>query len=246
MAEANFSHLHVQTYLFYLSILPWLIVKLLMHVFQSIKIHPNHLSRRCLREYYRLYLRTTARITPDHRTARKRKKPAAVGFLGFLSSIVITVGCCVFGTYLRCCSIPLCTLRADHTSVAMRSTATVERFDTDSFKVGIDNHASRCMANCTTHFEDLKLVESNNKVGGINDGLAIKGVGTFIFDIEDDDGCLHTIKVPNSLYLPELKLCLLSPQHWAQEAKDDYPRPRGTRMENDAHGCVLICGKVRQ
>ena len=96
------------------------------------------------------------------------------------------------------------------------------------------------MANRTSQFVDLKLVNSNSKVGGISEGLEIKGVGTFVFDIEDDNGALHTIKIPNSLYLPKLKLCLLLPQHWAQEARDEHPHPRGTRMENDAHGCVLI------
>lgn len=71
-------------------------------------------------------------------------------------------------------------------------------------------------------------------MGGIKGGLAI------IFDIEDDDGMIHTIRILNSLYVPGLQMCLLSPQHWAQEANDDSPIPRGTRMENDATGCKLI------
>jgi hypothetical protein len=44
---------------------------------------------------------------------------------------------------------------------------------------------------------------------------------------------LHEIKIPDSLYVPELKRCLLSPQHWVQEAKDNYPRPKNTRMSQD-------------
>ncbi len=44
---------------------------------------------------------------------------------------------------------------------------------------------------------------------------------------------LHEIKIPNSLHVPELKSCLPSPQHWVQEAKDNYPRPKGTRMGQD-------------
>jgi hypothetical protein len=43
----------------------------------------------------------------------------------------------------------------------------------------------------------------------------------------------HEIKIPNSLYVPELKRCLLSPQHWVQEVKDNYPMPKGTRMSQD-------------
>ena len=114
------------------------------------------------------------------------------------------------------------------------------RFDTDSFKIGVDNHASRCMSNNRAHFEDLRLSRSNATVGGIAGGLAIKGIGTFRFRVEDDDGKVHTICIPNSLYLPSLPVSLLSPQHWAQEARDDIPISHGTRMENYADGCKLI------
>jgi hypothetical protein len=64
-------------------------------------------------------------------------------------------------------------------------------------------------------------------------GFDIKGTGTFKFEIKDDDGMLHKIKIPNSLYASELKRCLLSPQHWVQEEKDNYPRPKGMRMSLD-------------
>ncbi len=92
-------------------------------------------------------------------------------------------------------------------------------FDTDSFKIGIDNHASRCMSNNRAHFEHFR---------------------PFVFKLEDDDGKIHTIRIPNSLYIPRLPLSLLSPQHWAQEANDNTPLQNGTRMENFANGCKLI------
>ena len=99
------------------------------------------------------------------------------------------------------------------------------------------------MANSPHLFEDLRLVDQTTQVQGIGDGLEIKGTGTFVMRIEDDDGGTHTIKIPNSLYLPALRQCLLSPQHWAQEAGDNYPLPRGTRMENDDKRCVLVWGQ---
>jgi hypothetical protein len=74
------------------------------------------------------------------------------------------------------------------------------------------------MANAPHLFEDLQLIDNAGKVHGIGEGLAIKGKGMFKFSIEDDNGKNHTIKIPNSLYVPGLKQCLLSPQHWAQEA----------------------------
>ncbi len=93
------------------------------------------------------------------------------------------------------------------------------RFDSNSYTIGVDNHASRCMANSPHLFNDLKLVPQGKQVKGIGAGLAIKGVGTYVMRIQDDNGKSHEIKIPNSLFLPKLKRCLLSPQHWAKEAR---------------------------
>jgi len=62
------------------------------------------------------------------------------------------------------------------------------RFDSDSFSIGIDNHASQCTANAPHLFEDLHLIDNAGEVNGIGEGLAIKGKGTFKFSIEDDNG----------------------------------------------------------
>ena len=108
------------------------------------------------------------------------------------------------------------------------------RFNSDSFSIGIDNHASRCMANAPHLFEDIHLINNVGEINGIGDGLAIKGNGMFVFSLEDNNGKFHTIKIPNSLYLPGLRQCLQSPQHWAQEAGDGQ-----TWMENFEQECVL-------
>ncbi len=55
-----------------------------------------------------------------------------------------------------------------------------------------------------------------------------------MFSLKDNNGKIHTIKIPNSLYLPGLRQCLLSPQHWAQEAGDGQ-----TWMGNFERECVL-------
>jgi hypothetical protein len=70
------------------------------------------------------------------------------------------------------------------------------------------------MVNSPHLFENLQL-KQGGEVAGINCGLEIKGIGAFKFKIDDDDGKTHKTKIPNSLYLPDLKRCLLSPQHWA-------------------------------
>jgi hypothetical protein len=90
------------------------------------------------------------------------------------------------------------------------------------------------MDNAPYLFKDLQLTDDAGEVKGIGDGLAIEGKGTFKFSLEDGQGKIHTIKIPNSLYLPGLKQCLLSPQHWAQEAGDGQ-----TWMGNFERECVL-------
>jgi hypothetical protein len=106
-------------------------------------------------------------------------------------------------------------------------------FDLDSFPICINNHASYCMANSPHLFDNLILLDVG-KVDEINDGLAILGKGTFKFSISDNDGRVHHICIPNSLYLPKLHCCLLSPQHWAQEVGDNQ-----TWMGIFVHCCVL-------
>jgi hypothetical protein len=59
------------------------------------------------------------------------------------------------------------------------------------------------MVNAPHLFKDLKLGEVG-EVEGIKSGLDIKGTGTFKFKIKDNNGMTHKIKIPNSLYIPEL------------------------------------------
>ena len=112
-------------------------------------------------------------------------------------------------------------------------------FDTDSFIIGMDTFASITLGNHLGQFEDLR--EHNNmEVEGIQGGLSIKGTGTFKFHIKDDEGGVHLIKIPNSKYVPNLKVCLLSPHHRAQEAKDHHPVPKGTKMDTNNKALILI------
>jgi len=106
--------------------------------------------------------------------------------------------------------------------------------------MGVDGNALYCMANCTDQFDgDLKLVEGDHQVDGIGSGIAIKRVGTFKFRLEDDNGQVHTIRVPNLLYVPSLKRVLLAPHHWAQEAHDITPNPQGTWMATYSN-CIIL------
>ena len=50
--------------------------------------------------------------------------------------------------------------------------------------------------------------------------MKIEGKGTLKFIIDDDDGVMNIITVPNSVYIPDLPMVLVSPQHWSQQMPD--------------------------
>ena len=113
-------------------------------------------------------------------------------------------------------------------------------FDTDGFMIGVDTLCSRTMSGCKTHFRSLRDPTTVDQVQGIGDSsMKIEGIGTFFFSLHDDDGKYHTFEVPNSLYVPGIKLPLLSPQHWAKEADDHKPLYNGTSARFDDDACHL-------
>jgi hypothetical protein len=113
------------------------------------------------------------------------------------------------------------------------------RFDTNSFVIQVDTFTSITLTNYLDQFEDLKT-HNDMEVEGIPGGLGIKGTGRFKFHIKDNKGGVHLIKIPNSKYVPDLKVCLLLPHHWAQEAKDHYPVPKGTKTNTNEEELTLI------
>jgi hypothetical protein len=118
------------------------------------------------------------------------------------------------------------------------------RFDTNSFSIGVDTFTSIMLGNHPDQFENLKM-HDNTEVEGIKGGLDIKGTGMFKFHIEDDEGGVHLIKNPNSKYVPDLKVCLLLPHHWVQEANDHYPVPKETKTDTNNKVLTLIWNQRR-
>ena len=100
-------------------------------------------------------------------------------------------------------------------------------FDTDSRPLKIDNHASKSITNDIKDVlgrPDFDIKYKISGVGGDIDGYHC----TVKWTIEDDNGVRHDIKLPNAIYSKDSPSRILSPQHWAQEAKDNTPNPRGT------------------
>jgi hypothetical protein len=91
---------------------------------------------------------------------------------------------------------------AFQSEVTLQSASPPVRFDSDSYSIGVDSHASICMANKAHLFEDLRLNKDKGQVDGISDGLEIAGKGTFKFNIKVDEGTQHTIRIKTaSTYL---------------------------------------------
>ena len=123
----------------------------------------------------------------------------------------------------------LSTITVTHaTSVTEAMTATGGRgprykpipahFDTDSFVVGLDSHASACMSYDKSHFESIGPYRSSEKVRGIG-SAPIKGIGTMVLELVSDDGQPHVVRVHNTLLVPALPKVLISPQHFAENCE---------------------------
>jgi hypothetical protein len=89
-------------------------------------------------------------------------------------------------------------------------------FDTDSALIGVDNRASACMSD-NIHDFCGPLTPTNRIVRGFA-GTKTTNVqmGTIQWRFEDDTGKVSTHTIPHSYYVPDGKVRLLSPQHWAK------------------------------
>ena len=63
--------------------------------------------------------------------------------------------------------------------------------------------------------------------------------GTIKWSIEDDEGVAHTLVIPKSYYVPQVKVHLLSPQHWAQ-AQTGVDKLDGAGTITTATSCTLF------
>jgi hypothetical protein len=100
-----------------------------------------------------------------------------------------------------------------HATVAMERQTT---FDTDAETIGIDNRCSGCISHIREDFVG-ELRPSNRVVKGFAGSRTTNvQVGTLRWSWEDEMGKKHTFTIPNSYYVPDGQVRLLSPQHWSQ------------------------------
>jgi hypothetical protein len=100
-------------------------------------------------------------------------------------------------------------------------------YDSDSFWIAVDNCCSKCITNCLSDFV-TPPTRVNVDVRGIGGSVTASLMGTVKWSIEDDDGVVHSFLIHNTFYNADSPYRLLSPQHLAQELKDDFPKERGT------------------
>jgi hypothetical protein len=120
----------------------------------------------------------------------------------------------------------ICLLSVSFVSASQTARDTM-MFDSDSVPIRIDNCATKSIWRDKGDFVGpLKRCHARVKgIGGIKD---IIYSGTLRLRIDDDNGVAHEKDIKGVYYMPTLSCNILSPQHWAQSAKDNYPLPRGT------------------
>jgi hypothetical protein len=100
-------------------------------------------------------------------------------------------------------------------------------YDSDSFIIAVDNCCSRCITNNINDFVGTPI-KVDVRVKGIGGSVVATHKGTVKWNIEDDQGKIHSILIPNSYYNKESPYRLFSPQHFSQSADDHFPKQYGT------------------
>ena len=121
----------------------------------------------------------------------------------------------------------------------VKATERMQPFDTDSKPLGVDNRASACISHDPDDFTGplTKVKRTIKGFGGSRYFDVFQG--TIKWSWEDDNGVIHTFRIPNSYYVPDGKCRLLSPQHWAKTQKDKGPLPRGTKCSTYSNEVTL-------
>jgi hypothetical protein len=111
--------------------------------------------------------------------------------------------------------------------MAIKSYPTLETAD-NSFYAMVDSGCSYCITNDMSHFVG-KVQKLRAKVTGIGgEQILATSVGTVKWSFTNDQGQMHHEYIPNTYYNAQSPYCLYSPQHIAQIAQDNFPKPRGT------------------
>jgi hypothetical protein len=124
----------------------------------------------------------------------------------------------------------------------VRQSERMTPFDTDTQWIGVDNRCSGCISHVKSDFVG-RLNPTMRTIKGFAGSRTINvSIGTLRWEWEDDGGATHTFLIPNSYYVPDGKVRLLSPQHWAQSQTASRKKRQTCGERTDGNGCELYWG----
>jgi hypothetical protein len=98
----------------------------------------------------------------------------------------------------------------------MNSNTKLMRFSSEQ-AICINTGASCSISNNKSDFITFAPSSTSTVLKGISSGLSILGTGTIKWTILNDDGGKVTLHIHNCHFVPDAPMCLLSPQHMAQQ-----------------------------
>ena len=165
-----------------------------------------------------LYTKRYIRGSRSNPTFRRRQPASKRLLLPILASIAFSNNVYAFNSETNTAVLALMARHSSPpatTCSSKRHGPLQTKFDTDSFTVGIDNHATACISNNKRHFISMQEWKGS-ELKGVGT-TPILGIGTVRWNISDNAGQKHTLDIPGSLYVPTMSKCLLSPQHVATD-----------------------------
>ena len=85
----------------------------------------------------------------------------------------------------------------------------LQSFDTGSFNIGIDSHATRCISNDISHFQGPLIPMRQKSCKGFGGASTpIAGQGTIKWKLLDDNGIQHVLLIKKALFIPKATIVL--------------------------------------
>ena len=100
-----------------------------------------------------------------------------------------------------------------------------------------DSGASTSINNDLGNFISTPTSIQHN-VRGISSNAQATFEGMVRWQLEDDQGTIHKLIIPNSYYIAATLTGILSPQHFAQQSTEHYLDPDGT-------GCITTTSAIK-
>ena len=92
----------------------------------------------------------------------------------------------------------------------------------------------RTISNNKDKFLDLRPL-AKTYLAGVGGKVPIEGIGTLLWQIEDDSGIKHKITIKDAYYCSQAPLRLLCPQQWASQREKELGPEHNTSFTTKAH-----------